>query len=54
MDKWQWHRWFAWYPVVSCYTGKFHWLHFVERKLEWVAFPNMADSRVIWTYREVE
>jgi hypothetical protein len=46
MDKWQWHQWFAWYPVRLDDTGKYAWLRTIKRKQE----LNWGGSH--WEYKE--
>jgi hypothetical protein len=38
LDELEWHRWFAWYPVVVARNNElasWAWLQFVERKTHW-------------------
>src|ERR1700745_2118381 len=38
LDELEWHRWFAWYPVVIARDNErayWAWLQFVERKTHW-------------------
>src|SRR6476659_4753550 len=38
LDELEWHRWFAWYPVVVATDNErayWAWLQFVERKTHW-------------------
>lgn len=37
-----WHKWFAW-RIVLLDTGRFVWLQFVERRLEYVAHYDGLD-----------
>lgn len=47
MERTEWHRWFAWYPIVM-WTGEVRWLVNVDRK--WVI--NYAEVKGFWVYRE--
>lgn len=44
LDKWEWHRWFAWRPVLITYNGECSlvWLQYIERK---------RSEFVTWDYR---
>lgn len=53
---WQWHRWFAWYPIM--YTGfanppehreKIVWLQWVERRIH-----SQSGRKKTWIYRSTE
>jgi hypothetical protein len=38
LDELEWHRWFAWYPVIVAKDdelAQWAWLQFVERKTHW-------------------
>jgi hypothetical protein len=46
-----WHRWFAWYPVKT--TVWWVWFEVVERKLEWLPVHDEWGPTQRWHYREV-
>lgn len=46
--KWDWYRWFAWYPVRI--NAEYVWLEWVERKL--VTAGMFYDLE--WQYRHVK
>ncbi len=48
----EWHRWFAWRPVVA--NGVLVWLEFVERKFEWEHLSMEDGSGKRWSYRTVQ
>jgi len=51
--KWNWHRWFAWFPVKDEYN-LYHWLVWVERKQDWRFMSvNPEDAVIIWIYRKI-
>jgi hypothetical protein len=53
MDEWQWHKWFAWFPVEDR-SGKYHWLKYVERRKEWLFMTcNPEDAIIYWVYRKL-
>lgn len=45
--KFEWQKWFAWYPVY--FNGFYHWLTFVERR--WEQY-NPYDGE--WEYRLIK
>jgi hypothetical protein len=48
LDELEWHRWFAWYPVVVARNNElayWAWLQFVERKTHW------SRSMGVWILR---
>lgn len=54
--KEQWHKWFAWYPVVIRITEDHHevkaWLQYVERIGRF--HSTWDECYWIWNYRELE
>jgi hypothetical protein len=49
--NYQWHDWFAWYPVQL--IDGFVWLQIVERKLElWIEGNDPDDIWEGWVYRK--
>jgi hypothetical protein len=51
LDKLEWHRWFAWYPVVVARDDElahWAWLQFVEQKTQW----SRSTGEWIVRYRE--
>jgi len=51
--SWDWHKWFAWFPIEDDY-GNIYWLVYVERKQDW-AFKSCRpeDGRIVWRYRKI-
>lgn len=47
-DKYQWHAWFAWFPVEIA-DGHWRWLERVERKL--CDHYNFYIGGTYWKYR---
>jgi len=47
----EWHRWFAWYPVVIMIEGGEYrvWLEYIERKLG----AGRYTGKLKWRYRRV-
>jgi len=53
LDELEWHRWFAWYPVVVARDGglaDWAWLEFIERKTGW----SRSTGEWIRRYRQVQ
>jgi hypothetical protein len=53
LDELEWHRWFAWYPVVVARDGGlayWAWLEFVERQTGW----SRSTGEWIRRYRPVQ
>ncbi len=44
-DLSQWHRWFAWHPIVTD-CGRLIWLETVERKITDLLFVDKTDYRL--------
>lgn len=45
-DKWQWHRWYAWYPV-KVNEREYRWLEYVLRRRNGERFSGIYW----WTYK---
>ena len=53
LDELEWHRWFAWYPVVIARDGGlayWAWLEFVERQTAW----SRSTGEWIRRYRPIQ
>lgn len=51
-EYFQWHRWFAWYPVQVGDTWV--WLETVERVRVFIGPTLLPNTRRRWRYREVD
>jgi hypothetical protein len=52
----EWHRWFAWRPVISLEDDRIFWLCFVERRqvkipVYWMFSKHAISHRKEWRYR---
>jgi hypothetical protein len=48
MNRYDWHRWFAWYPVEV--NGKRTFLRWVKRRLRGALAPNGDLADGYWEY----